>query len=341
MTSPASSWRVSRCRPSSRSAPARFRASTSLTLEPRLLFFSLVVASLSAVGFGLAPALRAARTQPGDVLREQSRATTSGGAQMRLRQWLVVSQVALAFVLLVGAGLLIASFQRLRQVPLGVRPEGVLAFELHLPDARYDSTARARVLRGRRRAFVEAARCGGRGRRLEAPGDWRLQHLGYERADGPTGERAERCQAWRRRIGSCRATTSRSSAFRCSRVDCSMSTTMRQRATSRRDQQDRRGSLVPRCECGRPAADARQPPRSRSSVWSATSRRRPQGTNGWLRLSPASAVRRRSQLVADAGGADDRLARGPAGRGASRDRGARSAARDVQADRAHRRHRSG
>lgn len=116
----------------------------SLSLEPRLLLFSLVIASLSAVGFGLAPALRAAKTQPGDVLREQSRSSTSGGSQMRLRQWLVVSQVALAFVLLVGAGLLIASFERIRQVQLGVRTDGVLAFELHLPDARYDSTARAR-----------------------------------------------------------------------------------------------------------------------------------------------------------------------------------------------------
>ena len=117
---------------------------SSLTLEPRLLAFSLVIATLSAAGFGLAPALRAARTQPGDVLREQGRSATSGGVQIRLRQWLVVSQVALAFVLLVGAGLLIASLQRIRQTPLGIRPEGVLTFELHLPDARYDSTARAR-----------------------------------------------------------------------------------------------------------------------------------------------------------------------------------------------------
>jgi predicted permease len=117
---------------------------STLSLEPRLLAFSLVIASLSAVGFGLAPALRAARTQPADVLREQTRSSTSGGRQLRLRQWLVVSQVALAFVLLVGAGLLIASFQRLRLTPLGVRQDGVLTFELHLPDARYDSTARAR-----------------------------------------------------------------------------------------------------------------------------------------------------------------------------------------------------
>ncbi|MFI5211059.1 MAG: ABC transporter permease, partial [Gemmatimonadales bacterium] len=116
----------------------------TLTLEPRLLAFSLGIATLSALLFGLAPALRAARTQPGDVLRDQSRAATTGAAQIRLREWLVVSQVALAFVLLVGAGLLLASFQRLRQVDLGVQPEGVLTFELNLPSARYDSSARAR-----------------------------------------------------------------------------------------------------------------------------------------------------------------------------------------------------
>jgi predicted permease len=63
---------------------------------------------------------------------------------MRLREWLVVSQVALAFVLLVGAGLLIVSLQKLRSVDLGIRSAGVFTFELHLPDARYDSLARAR-----------------------------------------------------------------------------------------------------------------------------------------------------------------------------------------------------
>jgi predicted permease len=117
---------------------------SSLSLDAKLLGFSLVIASISAVGFGIAPAMHAARARPGDVLREQSRSATSGGAQMRTRQWLVVSQVALAFVLLVGAGLLIASLQRLRSVDIGVTPKGVLTFELHLPDARYDSVARAR-----------------------------------------------------------------------------------------------------------------------------------------------------------------------------------------------------
>jgi putative ABC transport system permease protein len=116
----------------------------SLTLEPRLLVFSLVIATLCAVGFGLAPALRAARAQPGDALSDQGRSGTSGRTQVRMREWLVASQVALAFVLLVGAGLLLASVRQIGQVNLGVKPAGALVFEVALPPARYDSTARAR-----------------------------------------------------------------------------------------------------------------------------------------------------------------------------------------------------
>lgn len=116
----------------------------ALSLDPRLIGVSLGIATLSAVLFGLAPALRAARTEPGEVLHDQARSATGGARQVRLRESLVVAQVALAFVLLVGAGLLLASFQRLRQVDLGVKVDGVLSFELHLPEARYDSAARAR-----------------------------------------------------------------------------------------------------------------------------------------------------------------------------------------------------
>jgi predicted permease len=116
----------------------------ALSLEPRLLAFSLAISTLCAVGFGMAPALRAARAQPGDALRQQGRSATGGRAQMRVREWLVVSQVALAFVLLVGAGLLLASVRRIGQVELGVQPARALVFGLALPPVRYDSMARAR-----------------------------------------------------------------------------------------------------------------------------------------------------------------------------------------------------
>jgi predicted permease len=113
-----------------------------LTLDPRLLAFSLALAVGSAVLFGLTPAVHAARTDPGEALAEQSRGSTSGGRSVRTREGLVVSQVALALVLLVGAGLLLASIRALGLVELGIRPANVLTFELHLPEARYDSIAR-------------------------------------------------------------------------------------------------------------------------------------------------------------------------------------------------------
>ncbi|HEX3928435.1 MAG TPA: ABC transporter permease [Gemmatimonadales bacterium] len=114
----------------------------SLSLNPALLAFSFAVGTLSALLFGLAPALRAARAEASEALRDQSRSTTSGAGTLRGRDWLVISQVALAFVLLVGAGLLLASFRAIGEVDLGVRPAHVLTFELNLPAARYDSTAR-------------------------------------------------------------------------------------------------------------------------------------------------------------------------------------------------------
>jgi putative ABC transport system permease protein len=114
-------------------------------LDSRLLILSLVLASACSIAFGLGPALRVGRTSPREVLQEQGRAATGGGTQMRARQWLVIAQVALAFVLLVCAGALLTSVRRLAEVELGIEPDRVLTFELHLPEARYDSTARAQL----------------------------------------------------------------------------------------------------------------------------------------------------------------------------------------------------
>ncbi|HEY4306023.1 MAG TPA: ABC transporter permease [Gemmatimonadaceae bacterium] len=115
----------------------------NMSLNGGVLAVSVLVATASALIFGLAPALRVARTDPSDVLRGSSRGSTGGARQMRGREWLVVVQVALAFVLVVGAGLLLSSLSRLQEVPLGVDTRNVLTFEVHLPEARYDSTARA------------------------------------------------------------------------------------------------------------------------------------------------------------------------------------------------------
>lgn len=115
----------------------------TLSLNWTLLGFSLLIATVSSLVFGMAPALRAARTQPADVLRDETRSSSAGARGIRLREWLVVSQVALAFVLVVSAGLLLVSFRRLSAVDLGIKTCNVLTFEVHLPAARYDSVARA------------------------------------------------------------------------------------------------------------------------------------------------------------------------------------------------------
>lgn len=116
---------------------------TTLSLDPRLLLFSVIITTASAVVFGLTPALRAARTDPIDALRGEDRALAGSRGHNRVRSALVTAQVALAFILMVGAGLLIVSFHRIRSLDLGVDGDRALVFELHLPDARYDSTARA------------------------------------------------------------------------------------------------------------------------------------------------------------------------------------------------------
>ncbi len=113
-----------------------------LHLDLPMLGFAATIAVACAVLFSVAPAWRAAHTDPAEVLRRSGRSMTGDRAQGRWRTALVVSQVALAFVLLAGAGLLIASFHKLHDVALGVDADGVLTFRIHLPDVRYDSLAR-------------------------------------------------------------------------------------------------------------------------------------------------------------------------------------------------------
>ena len=116
---------------------------TALQIDGRLLGFAIAVTAASAIAFGLAPALRAAKADPRDALAEQSRGAAGGRRHARVRHTLVAAQMALALVLLVGAGLLLASVDRIRNVDLGIQPDHALVFGLSLPDARYDSTQRA------------------------------------------------------------------------------------------------------------------------------------------------------------------------------------------------------
>jgi putative ABC transport system permease protein len=102
-----------------------------LTLDWRVLTFSAVVMVAAALAFGLVPALHGARRLPQARLRDGGRGATSARSQW-IQNALIVTQTALAVVLLTGGGLLLQAFQHLRATDLGMRTEGLLTFETPL-----------------------------------------------------------------------------------------------------------------------------------------------------------------------------------------------------------------
>jgi putative ABC transport system permease protein len=106
-------------------------------LDGWVLLFTFVVSVLTGIFFGLLPALQNARVQRlNDALKEGGRTSDSGG-KSGIRKGLVVTEVALALVLLIGAGLALKSFSRLLHVNRGFNADHVLSFSVSLPDA-YD-----------------------------------------------------------------------------------------------------------------------------------------------------------------------------------------------------------
>jgi len=119
-----------------RLAPAGTPLLDQVAVDGRILGFAALTTMLTGALFGVLPALRAARTHPASTLRAGWRASGSS-ASARLRNSLVVGQIALALMLLVGGGLLVRSFNNLRDVDLGFDPDGVLAMQMQLPQVRY------------------------------------------------------------------------------------------------------------------------------------------------------------------------------------------------------------
>ena len=109
-----------------------------IRLDGMVLGFTLAVSLVTGVLFGLAPAFQASRLDLQTALNESGRGTSTGGASRhRLRNALVISEVALALILLMGAGLLLQSFARLSQVNPGLQPERLFTAYLTLPQAAY------------------------------------------------------------------------------------------------------------------------------------------------------------------------------------------------------------
>ncbi len=110
-----------------------------IDLDWRVLLFSLAITIATGVIFGLAPSLATTKTDLGESLKEGGLNTTAEPGRRRLRNGLVVSEMALALVLLTGAGLLVRTFFRLADVDMGINPANVVTMGLRLPDYKYSS----------------------------------------------------------------------------------------------------------------------------------------------------------------------------------------------------------
>jgi putative ABC transport system permease protein len=114
---------------------------TEIGVDGRVLGFTLGISVLTGLIFGLVPAWTASRSQVGDALKEGGRSSTAGSARQRLRSAFVVVELAVALVLLVGAGLLVKTFWNLRSVDPGFNPENLVTMRVELPETRYEDVA--------------------------------------------------------------------------------------------------------------------------------------------------------------------------------------------------------
>ena len=115
-----------------------------MEIDSRVLWFTLTIALLSGILAGLAPALRFSRSELSDILKENTRSASSSSSAGRLRTLLVVSEVALALVLLVGAGLMVTGFRNLLTVEMGFDRTRVLTFHVTLPAEKYQNNDQVR-----------------------------------------------------------------------------------------------------------------------------------------------------------------------------------------------------
>ena len=189
--------------------PASIPRVAEVTVDLRVLLFTAAVAVFTSLAFSLAPAVRALRVDLTDSLKDGAQGASSGGGRQRFRHALVIVEMALAVVLLVGAGLMLRSLWALQRVPLGFDPSQVLTMRLSLPQASYQTPEqvvdfynrlldRVRAIPGVRvagavRALPLGSTIGDFGLRVEgftptpgtgAKGDWQIATPGYLEAMG-------------------------------------------------------------------------------------------------------------------------------------------------------------
>ncbi|HTP44307.1 MAG TPA: ABC transporter permease, partial [Candidatus Acidoferrum sp.] len=124
------------------------RAFEQVSVDATVLLFALGIAVLTGLVFGLAPALQVGARDLHDDLRSGGKGVGAAASSSKwLRNALVVGEIALSLCLLIGAGLLLRTFERLRAVEIGVRPDKVLTAKVALPDTQYKEGAQFRVYR--------------------------------------------------------------------------------------------------------------------------------------------------------------------------------------------------
>ena len=122
--------------------PENISQAREISIDLKVLGFTLFVSVLTGVIFGLAPAIQAVRFNQSETLKEGGRDAATGGSGKRLRSVLVMAEVAISLVLLIGAGLLINSFLRLRNVDPGFRADNLLTMKIVLPEPKYEDFER-------------------------------------------------------------------------------------------------------------------------------------------------------------------------------------------------------
>ncbi len=122
-------------------SPATIPHISGSSVDAQVLGFTLLVAVLTGIIFGLAPALQSTGQKLSEALKEGSRGSSGGFERAHLRNLLVIVEIALSFVLLIGAGLLLKSFARLRSVNPGLDTHSLLTVWIELSPARYPDWA--------------------------------------------------------------------------------------------------------------------------------------------------------------------------------------------------------
>lgn len=117
--------------------PANLPRLDEVTVDSRVLLFTLATTLVTGIVLGLAPSLRLARTNIQAVLQDASKGSTAGSGRERFGDLLVVNQIAIAVMLVIGAGLFARSFALLRDTDPGFNATGLLTFQLDLPSSTY------------------------------------------------------------------------------------------------------------------------------------------------------------------------------------------------------------